>query len=173
MVYAVWLLRRPWVFAEDDAGAADRNAAGALLGRVQGAVARLAAERGHRIGVAADLAAAMPLPGFPTGATAGGPRAVLEAFPLLPANDRYRRRDFEYLPDAPVGAEHPWRAMLEPAGRRDPSRKIYALAPIVAGCPWICHCRADRATLPRKELKRAIKLLSRCRATAWARTRAR
>ncbi len=166
-VYAIWRLRRPWVFALDDSAAAERNAARVLLGRVQGAVARLAAEEGWRLGVAVDgaagsLAAAFPLPGFPAGARPGGPRAVLEVFPLLPDDGRYRRRDFESLPDPPEADSQPWRDVLEPDA--DPPPELHDFLPIADGCSWIRACRAERATLPAGQVGKAIKVLARCQA---------
>ncbi len=60
-------------------------------------------ERGKSAGAAADdpLAASFPLPGFPIGRTVKGPRAVAERLPLVSGDDRYRRRDFESLPEPP------------------------------------------------------------------------
>ncbi len=166
VIYAVWLLDRLWRFEVRDPPSAELAEARALLRRLRWAIARLAAERGWWLDISGDLAGTLPVPGSPTGAGARGQRANVEAFPLVPGDGRYRRRDFEYLPEAPAEDPQPWRTVLAPAAAGDPARRPYALGPIAAGCPWICHCRADRTTLPEVELKRAIRLLSRCRAPA-------
>ncbi len=150
VIYAFWLLDRPWLFDVADPAAADRTAAGALLCRVQGAVARLAAEQGLAItgagaGGAGDLAAAFPLPDFPTGATAGGPRAVREACPLLPGDARYRRRDFESLPAPPVADAQPWRGVMEPPAGAARGRRTLPFPPVADGCSWIRGCRGMAA----------------------------
>ncbi len=162
VAYAFWRLSRPWLFAPDDDS--ERAAARAMLARLQGAVARRAAELGWRLGAggAGGLAAAFPLPGFPVGARAGGPRAVLEAFPLLPGDGLCRRRDFESLPEPPAAGLDPWHDILHPAGAGQ--RRLHAFPPIAAGCSWIGACRAERARLSPRQLEQAVRLLARCQA---------
>ncbi len=171
VIYAIWLMRKPWLFDLQHSGGAEREAASALLGRVQGAVVRLAAERGWSLGAAGggaagDLGASFPLPGFATGASAQGPRAVVEVFPALPGDARYRWRDFESLPKPPPPDPQPWRAVLTPAASTARERKIFDFAPIADGCSWIRECRARRASLSEKQLKNAAGLLTWCKAPA-------
>ncbi len=165
VIYAVWLLHQPWLFDLEDPAAAERTAAGALLCRVQGAVARLAAERGWWLGdgAATDLAASLPLPGSLTGA-AGGPRATLETFPLLPGECRYRRRDFESLPEPPPPDPQPWRSVMQRPSGLGRGRQTFDFGPIADGCSWIRGCRAERAGLSRKQLENAVRLLIWCAA---------
>ncbi len=158
-VYAFWRLRRPWAFDLQQA-AAEQAAATALLARLQGAIERLAAERGLRLGVKPDIAASFPLPDFPTGARAGGPRAALEVFPLLPGDGLCRRRDFESLPDPPAPDPQPWQDFFAPAPAPEP--RLHDFLPVADGCSWIRACRAERATLSRRQLGKAIRLLAEC-----------
>ena len=109
----------------------------------------------------AGLAAAFPVLGSPTGA--GGPRTVLEAFPLVSGDGRYRRRDFEYLPEPPPREPRPWHSVLEPRAAAAPARRIFDLAPIVRGCSWLRHCHADRATAQEAN-RRTLHWLERCQA---------
>ena len=167
VIYAFWLLRRPWLFDPEDPSDTERTAATALQARVQGAVARLAAERGWQLGAtgaAVDLAAAFPLPGFPTGDRARGPRAVLESFPLLPGDARYRRRDFASLPEPPAPDPQPWRAVMAPPAGAARRRRTFAFPPIAEGCSWIRACRAERANLSQEQLANAVRLLIWCTA---------
>lgn len=101
-VYAFWLLDDLWIFNPDDPISSDKADAKALLDRFQWAVHLFAAEHGWLIPDAGDLTAAFPLPGSLTGTCAQGPRAVLERFPKHAGDARYRRRDFESLPEPPA-----------------------------------------------------------------------
>ncbi len=163
--YALWLLSDPWVFDPDVPASAEKTEAKDLLCRLQWAVAERAAGSGWHLEVSGDLATAFPLPGFATGASAKGPRATVEAFPLLDGEGRYRRSDFESLPEAPTDTLQPWRRLLErPADSCGPQRHIYDFEPIADGCSWIRHCLSDRATLDGEELTNAVELLIDCAA---------
>ena len=164
-VHALWPLDEPWVFDLRDTGVADRAAAKALLGRLQFAIASLAAGSGWQIPATVELAADCPVPGSATGASVRtGPRAALEAFPIVAGDGRVNRRDFESLPEPPPPAEpRPWGDLLERAsGAAGPARPSRDLRPIVSGCSWIRQLHAERATLTRKELEKAIELLLWC-----------
>ncbi len=163
-VYAFWRLRRPWVLDLRADAAVERERARRLLRRIHAAVASLAAEHGWWLGVTADragdLGAVFPVPGFAVGGDSRGPRATLETFPLLPGDGRYRRSDFESLPEPPAPDPQPWRDVFEPAARR--SRRLYDFRTIAAGCPWIRACRAERASLSPEQMLSAVKLLRWC-----------
>ena len=161
--YAFWLLDRPWLF-DLDHPAADLAAAKALMGRLRWAFRLRAREHGWRLGAGGDLAAAFPVPGSAVGASAKGPRAELEAFPLIAGDGRYRRRDFASLPEPPAAAPSPLDGLLEPPPELTPRGTSRDLRPIVAGCAWARHCLADRSRLSRRELAAATALLSRCQA---------
>ena len=169
-VVAIWLLKHLWRFDLAAEPTAERAKARELMRRIHWAIRADAGARGQRLpggaGGAGVLAAAFPLPDAPTGAGAKGSKSRLVTFPLIAGGDRYRRRDFESLPEPPATATapRPWLAVLEPPPAARPAARVYPLAPIVRACSWLRHCHTDRATLDKRELEHASRLLLRCEA---------
>ena len=169
-VVAIWLLKHLWRFDLAAEPTAERAKARELMRRIHWAIRADADARGQRLpggaGGAGVLAAAFPLPDAPTGAGAKGSKSRLVTFPLIAGGDRYRRRDFESLPEPPATATapRPWLAVLEPPPAARPAARVYPFAPIVRACSWLRHCHTDRATLDKRELEHASRLLLRCEA---------
>ncbi len=174
-VRAFWLFDRLWRFDLEHQVApearqrnivvVDPDAARAFLRRLAWAVDRRAGERGLSIDRGAGagrLAAAFPVPGSVR--RAGGPKAKILTFPMAAGDTRYRRRDFESLPEAPPERPRPWHRVLAPPAGPGRARRIHDLAPIARGCSWLRHCHTDRETLEEEELDKVTRLLSQCHA---------
>ncbi len=165
-IWVYWPLDKPWLFDPENPKDPEREAAKSLLRRVHWAIESRAADHGWQLDaggqVAGDLlAAAFPIPGSPTGGRVSGPRANCLSFPMVSGDGRFRRRDFESLPEPPADEDQPWRDELaEPAAR--PSRPPRDFRPVAAGCSWIRHCRRHVTTLSQEQWQKAVRLLSEC-----------
>ena len=171
-VHAFWHFEEPWLFLDQATAALHRAEAVSLLRRLEWAIACRAAGNGWRLpgaGRDAALAASFPLPGFLVAGDATGSQAVLESYPLVAGDGRFKPGDFDRLPEAPPPAPRPWRAVLAPPNAESTAR-LLPLAPVVRGCAWLRHCHTDRARLGRAELARATRLLLRCDAPGADRT---
>ncbi len=165
VVCAYWLLRKLWRFDPKDEK--DKAVAKALLRRLRWAIESLAAEQGWRIAAGGNpagdnLAATFLLPGGRTGGKIQ--RAVVEHFPLLAGDARYRRSDFETLPEPPADDRRPWRDALEQFAGLGLPRQPSDFRPIADGCSWIGDCFKNRATLADEEWRGALRLLGECAA---------
>lgn len=149
-IHAWWLFAEPWHFDAQ----AEHDAAAMLERRFQRWFQEKARERGWKIDTTADLARVLRLPGTWNRKVEG------EVLPVktIHGDDsrRYNPNDFDAL--LPNVEEYAVRWEPKAGGKFAP----VPIAPVLAGCSWMRHCREDARTLSEPEWYGMLGILGRC-----------
>ena len=143
------LFRELWQFEN----AEEREQAQTLLRRFQRTLQHWAADHGWTIDTTADLARVLRPPGT-FNHKSGTPQPVT----LYQVTDS--RYDPSELEDAPWMLDAAAQDTADPEA--DPDTPLAQLAPIVAGCAWLRHCRDDAATLDEPSWYGMMGIIGRC-----------
>lgn len=146
-----WLFREPMETATDK----DRRAANRLSKGFQGLMAGVAAGSGWSIDNTADICRLLRVPGT---YNRKQETPVLVEYEVIDEGQRYNPSDFEELVN--LEADPELKAHVQGAAPENPSGEFLR---VLAGCPWMHHCKDDAARLPEPEWYRMLSIVGRCR----------
>lgn len=150
-----WRFKEPLLLDSDE----DRTRAKSLSVRFQLLLRQVAKARGWTIDPTADLCRLLRVPGTFNRKLSDDVRLVTAEY----LEAAYSLDDFEEIL---TGIAEPVEGPALAAARDLPPAKLPA---ILAGCPWMRHCRDDAATLPEPEWYRMLTIIARCEeAEHWA-----
>jgi hypothetical protein len=148
---AYWLFREPWQIDTEP----ERSTAKKLSKAFQAYLQRVAGQYGWTVDSTTDLSRLLRLPG--TWNRKGEVPAPVY-YETVETGQRYNPSEFKDFLD--VEADPELKAHLvgvAPDQPRADFRKV------LAGCPWVRHCKNDAATLPEPEWYRMLSIVGRCR----------
>ena len=146
-----WLFREPMETATDTA----RRAANRLSRGFQSLLAGVAAGHGWSIDNTSDLCRLLRVPGTYNRKQAS---PVLVRHEVIDDGQRYNPSDFEDF--VALEADPTLKAHVQGAAPEHPSGEFLR---VLAGCPWLQHCKDDAARLPEPEWYRMLSIVGRCR----------
>jgi hypothetical protein len=146
-----WLFREPL----DTASEKDRRAAKRLSKAFQGFLGSVAKRNGWSIDGTADLCRLLRLPGTYNRKQA---EPVLVQYEVIDGGTRYNPSDFEEFLE--LEADPELKAHVQGQAPENPRANFLR---VLAGCPWMRHCKDDAATLPEPEWYRMLSIVGRCK----------
>lgn len=146
-----WLFREPMETVTEK----DRSVARRLSKGFQGLLGNIAARSGWRIDNTADLCRLLRVPGT---YNRKQEMPVLVEYEVIDGGQRYNPSDFEEL--AHLEADPELKAHVEGAAPENPSGEFLR---VLAGCPWMQHCKDDAVRLSEPEWYRMLSIVGRCR----------
>ncbi len=146
-----WLFREPMETATDK----DRRAANRLSKGFQGLLAGVAARNGWSIDNTADICRLLRVPGT---YNRKQETPVLVEFEVIDCGQRYNPSDFEELVN--LEADPELKAHVQGPAPEKPSGEFLR---VLAGCPWMHHCKDDASSLPEPEWYRMLSIVGRCK----------
>ncbi len=135
-IQAYWLFKEPWEFDSDK----ERKKAKALSKAFQKYLQNAAITCGWIMDGTADLCRVLRLPGTYNRKQA---EPVLVRYEVVEDARRYNPSDFEDFLN--IEADPELKAHLQGPAPEQPSAEFLR---VLAGCPWIRHCKDDAASLP-------------------------
>jgi hypothetical protein len=157
VVYSGGGLQSHWLFREpmETATEKDRLAAKRLSRGFQGLLAGVASRNGWSIDNTADLCRLLRVPGTYNRKQEA---PVLVRYDVIDDGQRYNPSEFEEFVD--LEADPELKAHIQGAAPESPSAEFLL---VLAGCPWMQHCKNDAARLPEPEWYRMLSILCRCK----------
>jgi putative DNA primase/helicase len=145
---AYWLFREPWQFEDEN----DRRKVKKMSRAFQRCLQRVARNHGWTMDGTADLVRLLRLPGTYNNKQA---EPVLVHYEVMEDGRRYNPSDFEEFVELEADRESKAQVQgLEPEAD---------LSLILAGCPWMHHCKDDAASLSEPEWYRMLSIAGRCK----------
>jgi hypothetical protein len=144
-----WLFREPMETATDK----DRLAARRLSKSFQAFLASVAAQNGWSIDNTADLCRLLRVPGT---YNRKQETPILVRYEVSDGQ-RYNPSDFEEFLE--LEADPELKAHVQGVAPVSPSAEFLR---VLAGCPWMQHCKDDASRLPEPEWYRMLSIVSRC-----------
>ena len=164
-IYIYWLLEDPWIFANED----ERAQAMAILDGIFHTLSVVAHAQGLHVDNVADLARVLRVPGSVNFKIKDNPRPAVVR--MLNENLRYAPAQFLEIARAepvPKGKKKPAKK-ANPVGKGEQpeaeGEKEYPAAnfeAVMAGCPFLQHCRDDAADLSEPDWLAMISIIGRC-----------
>ena len=145
-----WLLNQLWVIEDER----ERARVLRTLRRLQWALECRAADLGWRLPPDGDLARLLRLPAGSREDTT----LALERFPLGPGDARYRREEFDHLPDLPAVVDSCSQAPDDALAPREPLE----FGPMHDGCSYLRACFDQSGILNVKQWRAALTLVALC-----------
>jgi len=146
-----WLFREPMETVTEN----DRSAAKRLSKGFQGLLGSIAARSGWSIDNTADLCRLLRVPGT---YKRKQETPTLVQYEVINRGQRYNPSEFEELVELETDPE--LKAHVQGAAPESPSGEFFR---VLAGCPWMQHCKDDAAKLPEPEWYRMLSIVARCR----------
>lgn len=146
-----WLFKEPWEFDSDK----ERKKAKALSKAFQKYLQNLAVDRGWIVDGTADLCRLLRLPGTYNRKQA---EPVLVRYEVIEDGRRYNPSDFEDFLN--VEGDPELKAHVQGPAPEQPTSEFLR---VLAGCPWIRHCKDDAASLSEPEWYRMLSIVGRCK----------
>ena len=146
-----WLFKECWELDSDK----ERKKAKALSKAFQKHLQHLALDRGWAMDGTADLCRLLRLPGTYNRKQA---EPVLVRYEVIGDGHRYNPSDFEDF--LKVEADPELKAHVQGPAPEQPTAEFLR---VLAGCPWIRHCKDDAASLAEPEWYRMLSILGRCK----------
>jgi hypothetical protein len=146
-----WLFKEPWEFESDK----ERKKAKALSKAFQKYLQNIALDRGWAMDGTADLCRLLRLPGTYNRKQA---EPVLVRYEVIGDGCRYNPSEFEDFLNVEFDPE--LKAHLRGPAPENPSAEFLR---VLAGCPWIRHCKDDAGSLPEPEWYRMLGIVGRCK----------
>ena len=146
-----WLFREPLETVTEK----DRSAAKRLSKSFQGLLGSIAERSGWSIDNTADLCRLLRVPGT---YNRKQETPALVQYEVIDGGQRYNPSDFEELVE--LEADPELKAHVQGAAPESPSGEFLR---VLAGCPWMQHCKDDSAKLPEPEWYRMLSIVGRCR----------
>ena len=146
-----WLFREPWQLDGDK----ERKKAKALSKRFQQYLQHYALQRGWTMDGTADLCRLLRLPGTWNRKQS---TPVLVEYEVVEGGRRYNPSDFQEFLELEANPE--LKAHVQGVAPQDPTADLMK---VLAGCPWMQHCKEDSAILPEPEWYRMLSIVGRCR----------
>jgi len=145
-----WLFREPMETVTEK----DRSAAKRLSKNFQGLLCSIAARSGWSVDNTADLCRLLRVPGT---YNRKQETPALVQYEVIDGGQRYNPSDFEELVE--LEADPELKAHVQGAAPESPSGEFLR---VLAGCPWMQHCKDDAAMLPEPEWYRMLSIVGRC-----------
>lgn len=145
-----WLFREPWDFESDK----ERKKAKALSKAFQKHLQSAAIHHGWTMDGTADLCRLLRLPGTYNRKQT---EPVLVRYEVIEDGRRYNPSDFEEF--LQLEADPELKAHVQGEAPAEPKADFRR---VLAGCPWIRHCKDDAAVLPEPEWYRMLSIVGRC-----------
>ncbi len=146
-----WLFREPMETVTEK----DRSAAKRLSKGFQGLLGSIAARSGWSIDNTADLCRLLRVPGT---YNRKQETPALVQYEVIDGGQRYNPSEFAELVE--LDADPELKAHVQGAAPESPSAEFLR---VLAGCPWMQHCKDDAARLPEPEWYRMLSIVGRCR----------
>ena len=146
-----WLFKECWDFDSDK----ERKKAKTLSKAFQKYLQNIALDRGWAMDGTADLCRLLRLPGTYNRKQA---EPVLVRYEVIGDGHRYNPSDFEDFLN--VEADPELKAHVQGPAPEQPTAEFLR---VLAGCPWIRHCKDDAASLPEPEWYRMLSIVGRCK----------
>jgi hypothetical protein len=146
-----WLFREPWELDNEK----ERNQAKALSRAFQKYLQGVATNYGWTMDGTADLCRLLRLPGTYNRKQA---EPVPVRYEVIDGGRRYNPSDFEDF--LTLEADPESKAHIQGPAPEQPTAEFLR---VLAGCPWIRHCKDDAASLPEPEWYRFLGIIGRCK----------
>jgi hypothetical protein len=146
-----WLFREPWELDNEK----ERKKAKALSKAFQKYMQGVAVAHGWTMDGTADLCRLLRLPGTYNRKQV---EPVLVRYEVIEDGCRYNPSDFEEFLE--LEADPELKAHVRGPTLEEPKADFLR---VLAGCPWMRHCKDDAATLPEPEWYRMLSIVGRCR----------
>ncbi|MBZ5592778.1 MAG: hypothetical protein LAP39_11115 [Acidobacteriia bacterium] len=146
-----WLFREPMETVTEK----DRSTAKRLSKGFQELLVRIAALSGWSIDNTADLCRLLRVPGT---YNRKQETSALVQYEVIDGGQRYNPLEFEELVE--LEADPELKAHIQGAAPESPSAEFLR---VLAGCPWMQHCKDDAVRLQEPEWYRMLSIVARCR----------
>lgn len=150
-IQAYWLFKELWGFDSDK----ERKKAKVLSKAFQKHLQNAAINSGWTMDGTADLCRLLRLPGTYNRKQA---EPVLVRYEVIEDGRRYNPSDFEDFLN--VEADPELKAHVQGPAPEQPTAEFLR---VLAGCPWIRHCKDDAASLSEPEWYRMLSIVGRCK----------